>query len=221
MLAAELPGHGRQSAEPPVTSMDEVVAGLLAELSLMPDRPLVIFGHSLGSLVGLELARAVRTRTGRPPVALLVASSNSPLTGTAPGWIAEAELALPTSEYWQRIIGELGGIPDEMRNDHQLMDLLLPSLRGDLALLAGYQHHPQPALGCAVRAYAGSSDATVTEAGLAAWRRESPHDFELSRLPGGHFFLRECTDLFLARLGNDLNRLLGSLISTSPNGVAG
>lgn len=219
VLAAELPGHGRRSSEPALTSMDEVVAGLAEELGRLPARRLVIFGHSMGALIGLELARAVRRRTGQPPAALLVSSSDSPLAGTVPDWIATAELTLPSSQYWQRVIAELGGISDDMGNDQALMDLLLTALRGDLKLLTDYRHEPQPALGCAVRVYAGASDTMVTEAGLAAWRGESPHDFALSRLPGGHFFLQECAPLFLARLGDDLNRLQ-EFAAMSPNGVA-
>jgi surfactin synthase thioesterase subunit len=218
LVAVELPGHGVRSAEAPLTSMDDVVAGVLAELAGLTPRPLAVLGHSMGAVVGLELARAIRRQQGRPPVALLVSGSDSPATGRisgVPGTGPGTELTGLPAGFWRQALGELGGVDAELLTDRRLMDMVLTSLRGDLALLAAYEYRAEAPLGCAVRAYAGSADDTVTEAGLAAWRREGPTDFALGRLPGGHFFLRECAPLFLARLGNDLTRLRSTPVSTS------
>lgn len=204
LLSAEPPGHGRRHDEPPITSMDELVNGLLAEVTPLLKRPLAVYGHSMGALVGLELARAIRRQEGRPPAALLISSSDSPLIGPATralGGTGPMDLA---DEDWRRTLRELGGADEATLADRHMMDMLLAALHGDLLLLDRYQYLTDKPLGCPVRVYAGSADAGVTEEGLAAWRREGSRDFELVRMPGGHFFLRESERLFLARLSHDL-----------------
>ena len=204
LLAAELPGHGRRQCEPALTSMDDLVSGLLTALATQLRRPLAIFGHSMGALIGLELARAIRRQHGQAPAALLVSASDSPaLPAGATAVGGAAPLELPDAD-WRRTLRELGGVDSGTLADDAVMDLLMSALRGDLALLDRYRHRAEQPLGCAVRVYAGDRDESVTEAGLAAWRQESPRDFRLSRLPGGHFFQRESEQLFLGRLGGDL-----------------
>src|SRR4051812_6265830 len=57
VLAVQLPGHGRRIREQPLTSADDVIAGLAPAVAKAIAQPskLVIFGHSMGSVVALEL----------------------------------------------------------------------------------------------------------------------------------------------------------------------
>jgi surfactin synthase thioesterase subunit len=212
LLAAELPGHGQRYREPPAATMAELVDGLITEI--LPLRgPLAIYGHSMGALVGLELARAIRARQGRSPAALLVASSDCPAAAASPAAVGGLRPLDLSDADWRATLRDLGGVDDPALTDPHVLDMLMSALHGDLVLLDSYRYRVDRPLGCAVRVYAGTSDPTVTEAGLAAWRAESPRDFEVVRLPGGHFFPRE--QLFLARLGYDLQA-----ICAMTNGVA-
>lgn len=207
LIAAELPGHGRLHREQPVTTMAGLVDRLLAELAPLKG-PLAVYGHSMGALVGLELARAIRRRDGCGPAALLVSSSDSPAAGTD-GWREVPD------EGWEDVVRRLGGADAATLADPHLMELLVSALKSDLVLLDGYAYQADRPLDCPVRVYAGTSDDSVTPAGLAAWRAENPRDFELARLPGGHFFIRESEQMFLARLSHDL-----SAIRITANGAA-
>src|SRR5437762_2438873 len=74
----------------------------------------------------------------------------------------------------------------------------------DVELMDAYRPGPAAPPRCPVRVYAGTDESGLSADGLAAWRRENPADFLLSRLPGGHFFLRDNEPLYLARIARDL-----------------
>ncbi|GHF65610.1 thioesterase [Streptomyces mashuensis] len=197
LAAVEPPGHGTRYGEPFPASFAEVTEAVTSALARLPERPTAVYGHSLGTVPALDIARAL-DRAGRPPAALLVSSRNAP---SAPGGPPAAGL---TDRQLLGLLRELSGTDERVLADPGLTQALLPVLRADIALLAAYTYTPGPPLGCPVRVYAGLDDTTTTPAGLAAWRRENPRDFRIHRLPGGHFFFRGRERSFLARLVADI-----------------
>ena len=69
-----LPGRRGRSLEPAITDPDILVAELADAAEGLVDRPLAIFGHSMGALLGYEVARELRRR-GCPPLSALVVSA--------------------------------------------------------------------------------------------------------------------------------------------------
>src|SRR5436305_4752920 len=57
---AQLPGRETRYRHPAYVRMDRLVANLAAAVRPHLDRPFALFGHSMGSLVALELARELR-----------------------------------------------------------------------------------------------------------------------------------------------------------------
>ena len=55
VLAVDLPGHGR-SAGPPLASIEEMAAWIAALLDTVDARDVALVGHSMGSLIALEIA---------------------------------------------------------------------------------------------------------------------------------------------------------------------
>jgi surfactin synthase thioesterase subunit len=199
LAAVEPPGRGSRYGEPYPTSFRQIVDPVLDALSLLPPKPVAVYGHSMGAIAALEIARALRDG-GRPPVALLVSARNAPAARGADEetWPDLDDAQLST------LLRNLGGLDAEALDDPRLMATVLPVVRADIAVLAAYRYAPAPPLECPVRAYAGTGDTGTTPAGLALWRRENPADFRLHRVPGGHFFFRGHEAHFIARLMTDL-----------------
>src|SRR5215470_17225530 len=61
VLALDLPGHGRSDG-PALTSVEAMAERLAEALSSLATRRFVLIGHSMGSLVALEVARRVTDR---------------------------------------------------------------------------------------------------------------------------------------------------------------
>ncbi len=64
VVAPDLPAHGR-SAGPPLTSIPAMADWIASLIDTVCDRPAVVIGHSMGSLVTLALAHAHRERVAR------------------------------------------------------------------------------------------------------------------------------------------------------------
>jgi medium-chain acyl-[acyl-carrier-protein] hydrolase len=82
-----------------------------------------------------------------------------------------------------------GGIPPELLAAPELLALLLPRIRADLALYAGYRCALEPPLACALTALGGAEDPDTDERTLEAWRDVTTGAFQRRLFPGRHFFV--------------------------------
>ena len=83
LVGITLPGRESRISEPPLTSMDEVISRLGPAVSARVQEPFALFGHSLGALIGYELACWLGTRCSAARPELLVVSGRA-----APRWSA-------------------------------------------------------------------------------------------------------------------------------------
>lgn len=180
----QLPGREERFFETPYDSMRPLVDAAASELQpLLPER-YVLFGHSMGALVAYELAHALRGRGARPPLHLFV--SGAP----APHRAAESERIydLPEDEFVPALT-RYGGLPEDVLRSSELMALLIPRLRADLAVTGTYIHTERPPLPYPITAFGGDADPTVSVSAVEAWREHTTDRCDVEILPGGHFFL--------------------------------
>ena len=75
---AQLPGRGNRRHEPCYTNLRRLAEGAATAIVPYLDRPFAFFGHSMGALVGFEVARELRRRGAPVPVHLLVSGRAGP-----------------------------------------------------------------------------------------------------------------------------------------------
>lgn len=99
-----------------------------------------------------------------------------------------------------------GGIPPEVLREKDVLAMLLPALRADVAALE--THHPprRLPLACPIVAIGGSDDALTPRSHLEAWREETEASFEVCVFPGGHFYLKSAQTEVLAKVSEILTR---------------
>ncbi|MBK1783690.1 thioesterase II family protein [Prauserella cavernicola] len=160
------------------------LAGHVAEaVAALDDRPVVLFGHSLGSLVAYETARRLEAGIGPDPGALVVSGMRAPsrrLTG---------DVHLRDDEAVVDELVRLGGTDGELLRDQELRELFLPAIRTDYRFAETYRPAPGPLLRCPVTAVIGTEDTEVDDALASAWQEVTAASFALHRLPGDHFYL--------------------------------
>jgi medium-chain acyl-[acyl-carrier-protein] hydrolase len=100
-----------------------------------------------------------------------------------------------------RELRSLNGTPPELLADEELMDLLLPTLRADFAVLETYEHRPGPPLPVPITAFGGSADPDVPPSALAGWRRESAVGTRVQVFPGDHFLHGAAAEVVAAVAG--------------------
>jgi surfactin synthase thioesterase subunit len=184
--AFRLPGHSDRYLEAPVTEMHRLVAEALAAMRCFLDRPYALFGHSLGALVCFELARELR-RSGYPLPAVLVAAGRSaPQLGRRGTRLHD----LPDDELVARL-NDLGGIPEQVAGNRELLAVLLPAIRADLLLHERYRYIDEPPLECSIVALGGSKDLDVPPHDISAWGEQTCSSFETRIFDGDHFFVHD------------------------------
>jgi len=200
VLAVELPGRGSRLAEPPATSLDEIVEPLHRELLPLLDRPMVVFGHSMGATLGVELCRAVRRTDPHWRPALFVTAAAEP-----PESVLTKDFSFRHDD--AGLVGYLqtmGGTPPELLGNPEYLKMLLPPLRADLSVLAGRRPDEHPPLECPVRVYLGDADPSVRRDRIPGWERESGGRAPVTAFEGGHFFVLDAVEPVLAALRRDI-----------------
>lgn len=174
-----LPGRGRLSAEPVARDWPSLVARLVSEVARLRG-PVVLLGYSLGALLAYEVARDLTAR-GAPPAHLVVVARGAPETGPVVSWPDDDGRLL------ELVAERYGGVPDAVRDDHELLRATVPILRADLELVRTYAWLTGPPLTCPVTAVRGERDETTPPGALAAWAWHTRGDFHAATVPGGHF----------------------------------
>lgn len=70
------------------------------------------------------------------------------------------------------------------------MQIFLPALRSDFAMLETYIYANEEPLNCPISAFGGREDREVSEKAIAAWQHQTSSYFNMQMFDGGHFFFR-------------------------------
>ncbi|MEM7769705.1 MAG: thioesterase II family protein [Cyanobacteria bacterium P01_A01_bin.37] len=198
----ELPGRGLRIREKPLPRMLSLVQTIAPFLLPYLDKPFAFFGHSMGALVSFELARLLHKEYKCSPSHLFVSGRRAPQVPDPDPPIH----TLPNSEFLQEL-RRLNGTPEAVLQNDELMQLLLPTLRADFAVLETYVYTPQPLLDYPITAFGGLQDPEVCCEVLEAWRDQTRAAFSLHMFPGDHFFLHTAQSLLLQSLNQTLIQL--------------
>lgn len=185
VCAIQLPGRENRLRERAAAHIDPLVEYLTQVMEPFLDIPFACYGHSIGALCAFELTRRLRRREWPLPRHLFVAAHRAPqLSRSGPmlHMMQDADLV--------RELRRLGGTPDAVLQHPELMALLMPTLRADLALTETYEYTAEPALDCPITALGGFDDREVDRYQLEAWRVHTSRSFRLAMFDGDHFFLQ-------------------------------
>jgi medium-chain acyl-[acyl-carrier-protein] hydrolase len=198
----QLPGRESRLREQPFDRLAPLIAAAADALAPHFGRPFVFFGHSMGAMIGFELARELRRR-GRPlPLHLFVAGRRAPQLPAREEPIHD----LPDEEFFDKL-RELNGTPEEVLQHAELMRLLSPILRADFAVNETYEFTLEEPFDLGISAFGGLGDADITREDLTGWQDHTRGRFRLRMLPGDHFFLHSARDMILEATARDLAEL--------------
>jgi medium-chain acyl-[acyl-carrier-protein] hydrolase len=212
LVAVQLPGRENRYSEPLVSSAEAVLEALIASLGDSLGTRYAVFGHSLGALLAYLLACRVR-RTGElpPPVRLFLSSACVPEHKNSGGSHRAGPHSLSDEALIDRIT-VLGGTPAQILSDRALLDIFLPVLRADFAILDRASRTAEHALDIPFTLLGGSTDPVVQPGDIDEWRRFSSQACQTHILQGGHFYLQHSQ----AALLEIINTTLGEHIADAP-----
>jgi surfactin synthase thioesterase subunit len=198
VLGVQYPGRADRLLEPCHHDLhamaEEVCAAVLPEL----DRPVTLFGHSMGAIVAYEVARLLEEQ-GRGVRRLGAAAARAPHD---PAHVS-VQGAVWNDDSAVRSIVAMGQADAELMADPRVRELVLPYLRADFELFQRYAHRPGPPLACELLVVRGADDPHVTHHQGELWQELTRGPFRHRALPGGHFYLapEPPLDLYLDPFG--------------------
>ena len=191
------PGREHRIVEPMTSHMSELADEIAEALGPLTDRPLALFGHSMGAHVAYEVAVRLEERHGFSLSRLFVSAQGFPYDpARLHWWQGEADLL--------DAFAELGGIAAHVRDSPELREMALELLRGDLRLLHGYRPAPHRVIGAPLVGFAGDSDPHLQANDLTSWTAATRAKCEFRTFAGGHFYLADCAADFVKEIQGSL-----------------
>lgn len=181
-----LPGRETRLREPAFTSLPPLITTVAEALRPYMDLPFVIFGHSMGALIGFELVRYWREHGGPQPIHLLVSGHRAPHHPPQNPPCHQAD-----KQAFLNRIKMLGGTPEKFFALDDLVNAMLPTLRADFSVWETYEYKESAPLDIPITVFGGRSDSEATEKDFAAWQQHTSREFTLNLFSGGHFYFRE------------------------------
>jgi medium-chain acyl-[acyl-carrier-protein] hydrolase len=195
----QLPGRETRLRERSFHEMQELVASVARSIEPELDVPYAVFGHSMGALVSFELARHVVER-GRPGPAVVFTSA----AGAPPTPRAREDLHLASDEELVRKLRELKGTPEAVLENAELLEILLPIFRADLAVVETYACDEHATIEAPLVAFGGDEDDEAPFDSLLRWRDRTRGAFGLRMFRGGHYFVHSARDAVVGAVTHEL-----------------
>lgn len=179
------PGRGSRFNEAPIKELSVLVEEINSAMLPILDKPYIFFGHSMGGVIAFELARKLRQQNLPQPQILFVSACDAP-------HLPNPNLpihSLPDSEF-VKSLQKLNGIPADVINNSELMQLLLPILRADFEVIENYKYlFSEDQLEIPIIAFGGSDDVHVNPERLEGWAAQTTAGFKSQYFSGDHFFI--------------------------------
>ena len=147
----------------------------------------VLFGHSMGAIIMFAVAQTLM-QSGIKPLGLIASGCEAPQLTRKP----RLHRSAPSDDELVRTILSLDGTDDEVAQDPELMEFLLPRFRADFEIASSPPISDIP-VDVPILSIGGSEDPAVGLDELRRWSRCTTCEHATVIFPGGHFYLNDQT----------------------------
>lgn len=197
--AIQYPGRMERRREPLCKTIEELADRIFAVLDDLVNRPIALFGHSMGAIVAFEVARRLERETSTGPATVFVSGRRAPSTVRAEQ-VHQYDDSTLLDE-----IRSLNGTDPRVLENEDILRMVLPTVRADYQAVETYRCEPDAQLACPIVALVGDDDPRATVEEVKDWASHTSGPFDMHVLPGGHFFLngreREIAEIVSEHLG--------------------
>lgn len=200
VLSVQYPGRQDRRAEPLIDSIEVLADQVTDAIDGFTDKPLAIFGHSMGATLGFEVARRLEKR-GIVPAGLFASGRR------APSRHRDEKFHEGSDDELLANVRSLAGTEQALLGDDEIVRMVLPAIRADYRLADTYVASPGQTVTAPVVAYVGDRDPDVRVSQMRAWSEVTAAGFVVGVFPGDHFYLFGQE----AELVGDIVRRLGAV----------
>lgn len=199
VVALQYPGRQDRWREPCVTDLGELADRIAGELAALTPKPTVFFGHSMGAVLAFETAYRLEQAGTNAPATLVVSGAR------APSAARDEHIRDRDDEGLLAELRRLDGTDAAAFEDEGLLELALPTLRGDYTAIETYRWEPGRRIAAPIAVLTGDRDPGTPIAEAEAWRIHTEGVSTLRVFDGGHFFVTDHAEEVLAELVKHLD----------------
>ncbi len=188
-LPLELPGRGGRMGEALLKDKTEAVQDYLHQIQqLRNSAPYVIYGHSMGATLSLELVKELESLQDAPEG--LIVSGNPGPDSLKDGEEPKPKRYLMDDVAFKKELLKLGGIPSEVLENKELYQLFSPIMRADFEIVEKEEPNfkvvqiPTP-----IYALMGTEENNAHK--IDNWKRFTLAGLTAKTLGGNHFFIHD------------------------------
>lgn len=183
LIPIELPGRGARFDERLIYNANELVDKLFNQIKSYLYDPYAIYGHSMGSLIGYLITRRIIKENLPQPLHLFFSGAKAP-------YMLQYEPAAHLFEKEELIasLHKMGGIPERILNNDNLMRILEPIVRADFQVINTYEYKSAGAMDIPISVIVGS-DEGISYQQAQLWQRETTLKINVNEFQGDHFFI--------------------------------
>jgi len=179
----ELPGRGERITEELMKDIYEVRDDLFHQIKDKIDTEYLIYGHSLGALLGYLLILLLEEKNLRTPSRFIVSGRANPLM--KPPLIRHN---LSEDRFIQSL-RDLGGMPSEFFDHPELFEFFEPILRADFEVVECFHFQEERKIGAPITVLHGENEFfDVLES--KKWKKFTTYkEIDFHMMKGDHFFI--------------------------------
>lgn len=186
LYSVRIPREQSGHVDSSFSTIQKMSLELATEIEPLLDVPFVFWGHSMGGLIAFELARKLQQYSKCSPELFVVSSSIAPQETRN-----RLRLSHLDDKSFIAKINEFGGFHEDILNDSELMELIMPRLRADMLMVDEYQYVEMSKLPSPILGLYGADDKYVSSESCYAWKHQTASKFICEEFHGGHFFINK------------------------------
>lgn len=196
LLSIELPGRGNRILEPLLKDVHLMVDDIWDQISDNLQNPYIIYGHSMGSILSYLLVRRIIKEGKQTPEHIFLSGCRPPSTIEA----MKKRHVLSEREFYDEL-KEIGGMPEMILEDKELLKFFTPVLRADFEAIEKYKYIKETPFDIPITVMLGSEEKKAWEL-IDQWKNITTGTLEVLKMEGGHFFIYDHYKTILRVMSN-------------------
>ena len=182
-VTLELPGRGGRRIESLIENLDDLTDDLYNQIQPFLVSDYMIYGHSMGAMLGNLLIHKLNDNLKPLPIFFLATGCSSPKKRHL-----RRKLHHLNNIAFHEALKHLGGMPDEVIENEELLGYVTPILRNDIKAIETYVYKERSKYDVPIMLISGAQEG-LNEEDVINWQDETSANFKYSFLSGGHFFI--------------------------------
>ena len=198
----ELPGRGKKIVEELLHSAEDVVEHYFQEITKigLAGGNYAFYGHSMGGLMQFLLVHKLKEKGLPLPKHIFVSGRYGPQHDDK----EPNRYNLPPEAFKAKVF-ELGGMPQAILENEELLEFFLPILRADFQAIETWSCTEHAQLDIPITVFHGNEERFSVEASKE-WQAETTLPINVHTFPGDHFFILQHWSAIAQTIEQDLTK---------------